>query len=153
MSIKLFVTWVLFACCLIMSVSGCEPERTTTPVLPGQIAVFKITFSPNPVYQGYSDTYRFTVFIEEVNGVGARVSSLKVEDVDQDGAVLHTDQYNEQDVVRTFGTSRIEAFGKLMTNVALTQCYGCSRENWLVRADDDQGNDVEYAQSVELITR
>jgi hypothetical protein len=139
--------------CTLGLFTGCEPEYETTPILAGETAVLVVTFTPSPVYQGYGDKYRFTVFVDEINGVGARISSIKIESVGEDGIVIETDTYDEYDVVRTFGTSRIEAFGRLMTNVELTECLGCNRVSWLVRAEDDRGHHVEYSQSVELIDR
>jgi hypothetical protein len=144
---------VLGLCCVLLGLAGCEPEQTTSPILPGETAVFIITFNPSPVYEGYSERYRFMVLIDEVNGVGARISSIKVEYIDDTGNVLETDNYDESEVIRTFGTSRIEAYGRLMTNVVVADCSSCARESWLVRAEDDQGQHVEYSGSVELISR
>ena len=154
MRVKILPIFAVLLGCLMFSAIGCEPDRTTSPILPGEQTVLTITFLPSPVYEGYSNTYHFTVFIDEVNGVGARITSMKVEDIDSEGNVLYTDQYDENDVVRTFGTSRIEAYGRLMTSVELEDCFDCARESWLVRvAEDDRGNDVESSQSVELISR
>ena len=137
----------------LMLMAGCEPDLNTTPVLPGEIAVLVITFNPDPVYEGYGNKYRFTVIIEEVNGVGARINSIKIEHVDSSGYVLTTESYDEYDVVQTFGTSQIEAYGRLMANVELEDCYNCALESWLVRANDDRGNHVEYSGTVELVSR
>ena len=136
----------------MLSLAGCEIDRQTSPILPGEVSVLTITFSPSPVYEGYGNKFRFTVFIDEVNGVGARITSMKIESVDSEGNVIDTDNYDENKVIRTFGTSYIKAYGRLITNVEV-ECYGCTRESWLVRAEDDQGNHVEYSQSVELIER
>jgi hypothetical protein len=149
---KITRIFVILLGCLMLGIIGCEPEMKTSPILPGETAVLMLTFAPSPVYQGYGNKYRFTVFIDEVNGVGAKITSMKVENIDSNGSVLNTDNYNENGVIQTFGTSRIEAFGRLMTNVEL-DCFGCERESWLVRADDDRGNHVEYSQSVKLISR
>jgi hypothetical protein len=153
MHVKLSRILTVSLCCLLLSMTGCESDLDTSPILPGETSVLQITFAPSPVYEGYGNEYRFTVFIDEVNGVGARIGSIKIEHVSVEGSVLETVKYDEYDVVRTFGTSRIEAFGRLMTSVELEDCYGCTRESWLVRADDDRGNYVEYSQSVELISR
>jgi hypothetical protein len=139
--------------CVLLGLTGCEPEQTTSPILPGETAVFVITFNPDPVYEGYGDKYRFMVQIDEVNGVGARISSIKVEYIDDTGNVLETDNYDESGVIRTFGTSQIDAYGRLMTNVVVDACSSCARESWLVRADDDKGQHVEYSGSVELVSR
>jgi hypothetical protein len=139
---------------MMLGIAGCEPELETSPILPGEIAVLVLTFDPSPVFEGYGNEYRFTVRIDEVNGVGARITSIKIEYLDATGNVSETDNYNENKVIRDFfGTSRIEAYGRLMTSVDELECPGCARTSWLVRADDDKGNHVEYSGTVELISR
>jgi hypothetical protein len=141
-------------CGLLLGLTGCDPEMITNPILPGEISVLTITFQPNPVYEWYNDRYRFTVFIDEVNGVGANIDSIKVEYIGDDGEVWKTKNYDRIDVqYRLFGTSRIEAFGRLMASVQIEDCHFCERQNWHVRADDDNGNHVEYSATVELINR
>ena len=153
MKTKAIRTLVILIGCIMLLLVACDTsDRQTTPILPGEIAVFNITFSPDPVYQGYSNTYYFTVMIEEVNGVGARFTSMKVEDIDGSGNSIKKDDYGENGIIRTFGTSYIEAYGRVATEVAL-ECYDCFAENWLVRAEDDKGNRVERSAVIELIRR
>lgn len=152
MRVKTLGISVVLLGCMLLGI-GCEPDLTTSPILPGEQAVLEIKFTPNPVYEGYGNKYRFTVRIDEIYGVGARIGSIKIEHVSEEGYVLETEKYGEYDVVRTFGTSRIEAYGRLMANVELEDCYECKLESWLVRADDDRGNHVEYSGTVELISR
>jgi hypothetical protein len=137
---------------LVLGLAGCESEMNTSPIMPGETAVLLISFSPSPVYEGYGNTYTFTVFVDEVNGVGADLRSIKIENIDDEDTVIETDTYRSNEIIQTFGTTRIEAYGRLMTNVSL-ECYNCARQSWLIRADDDKGNYVEYSQSVELIAR
>lgn len=145
---------VVLLCGLLLGLTGCDPEMRTNPILPGQISVFNVTFQPNPVYEGYNSTYRFTLFVDEVNGVGARIDSIKVEYIGDDGEVWRTENFDQLDVVyRLFGTSRIEAFGRLMASVQVEDCYFCERQNWLIRANDDFGNHVEYSGTIEFISR
>jgi len=139
--------------CMVLVV-GCEPELETSPILPGETAVLVITFSPSPVYEGYENKYRFTVFIDEVNGVGASITSIRIEYINDGGNVFETHNYGQSRVAQDFfGTSRIEAYGRLMTSVDALECYGCARTSWLVQAIDDRGNYVEYSETVELISR
>ncbi len=61
--------------------------------------------------------------------------------------------YKDQDwIQQTFGTTRIEPYGRLATSVEL-EAYGADRESWVLRGVDDYGNYIEYSQSVELIHR
>ncbi len=152
MRIKIVRLFAVLLACIILSI-GCDPELATSPILPGQIAVFVITFEPIPVYEGYGNKYRFTLRIDEINGVGARIGSIKIEHVNEKGYVFETNNYDTDDVIRTFGTARIEAYGRLMAKIELKDCYECKLESWLIRADDDQGNHVEYSGTVELIAR
>ena len=138
---------------LVLSLTGCEPDMSTNPILPGQTAVLSITFESNPVYEGYNDTYTFLVYIDEKNGVGANIGSIKVEYIDDKGDVWETDKWDHNDVVRTFGTNRIEALGRLMAYVKVEDCFFCDRQNWLVRADDDMGTHVEYSGTIKFLSR
>ena len=138
---------------LVLVLTGCDPNMTTSPILPGQTAVLSITFEPNPVYEGYSNTYSFLVYIDEVNSVGADIESIKIEYINNNGEVWKTETWGYYDVVRAFGTNRIEALGRLMTYVRVDDCFFCDRLNWLVRADDDYGTHVEYSGVIQFISR
>jgi hypothetical protein len=138
---------------MALMLAGCDPDMHTSPILPGQTAVLRISFDPNPIYEGYNDTYTFMVFVDELNGVGANIGSIKIEYINDEGSVWETEQWGYYDIMRTFGTNRIEAFGQLMAHVKVEDCYFCDRQNWLMRADDDRGNRVEYSGTVEFLSR
>ncbi len=145
--------FLIFISSLLVFLSACdESTRRSSPILPGEIAILTVKFSPESVSQGYSNRYEFTVTVREVNGVGARLASIKVEDFDEDGIQLKKDDYAEWGIINTFGTSYIEPFGTLNSRITL-ECRNCARENWLVRADDNKGNHVEGSGWVELIQR
>lgn len=153
MRAKILRIFIVLLGCMLLGI-GCEPELDTSPILPGEKAVLVITFSPSPVPEGYESKYRFTAFIDEVNGVGARITSIKIEYIDDIGSVFETHNYGESKVAQEFfGTSRIEAYGRLMASIDGLKCPGCARTSWLIRADDDRSNHVEYSGSVELIPR
>lgn len=137
---------------LLVSLTGCDPETEGNPILPGQQSYFTVTFEPNPVYEGYDNEYLFIVRITESNGVGASISSIKIEYV-QDGGVVETDTWDRREVIRELGTNRLDAYGTIRSQITLSDCYFCDRQNWVVRADDDLGNYVQYSGSVELISR
>ncbi len=144
---------LLILCGLALTLAGCDPDMYTNPIMPGQSAVFDISFDPNPVYEGYSNTYTFRVIIDEINGVGANIDSIKIEYIGDDGNVWRTDNWDYYDIVRNFGTDRIEAMGRMMTHVQVEDCYYCARQNWLVRADDDRGTHVEDSDNIEFLSR
>jgi hypothetical protein len=144
--------FVVLISCLLLVFSGCEAERETSPISPGQIAVLVISFQPSPVHETSHGDFRYVVFVDEVNNVGATLTSIKLETLDEDGNVQDKD-YKDQDWIRnTFGTTRIEPYGRLAASVEL-EAYGAHRESWVVRGVDDFGNYIEYSQSVELIHR
>jgi hypothetical protein len=148
-----FYRFFLICCVLFLLVSCEDTERTTTPILPGEIAVLAIEFTPERVQQSYGDTYYFTVTIREVNGLGARLTSAKIERLDSSGTVYEKDDYGERWIAEeTFGTSYLPAYSELRTSVS-SKCYNCASEHWLIRGVDDKGNYVETSGVVEFLRR
>ncbi|GAK55441.1 hypothetical protein U27_02275 [Candidatus Vecturithrix granuli] len=137
----------------LIGLTGCESDRSTDPILPGEKAVLVISFSSNPVYETSSGKFKYIIFIDEVNDTGATITSVKLETVDGEGNVTDTDRHDEAWVRRTFGTSYIRPMGRLMANIELNAAYGSERETWWLRGTDDEGNSFEYQGSVELISR
>ncbi len=143
----------LLLCCVLFLLVSCESnERTTTPILPGEIAVLAIEFTPETVYQSYSDTYYFTVTAREVNDLGVRLTSVKIERLDSSGNVFEKSDYNERWIAESFGTSYLASYSELRTSVS-SRCYSCVSEHWLIRGIDDKDNYVETSGVVEFIKR
>lgn len=138
---------------LLIGLTGCESERGTDPILPGEKAVLVVSFSPSPVYETSTGKFKYIIFIDEVNDTGATITSVKLETVDGDGNVTDTDRHNEAWVRSTFGTSYIEPMGRLIANIELKAAYESERETWWLRGTDDEDNSFEYQGSVELISR
>jgi len=137
----------------LLLLTGCEEDdRDTSPILPGQVAVLQVTINPDPVYQGYEDKYRYTVTVDETNGVGATITSMKIERIDGDGTSFDIDNYDEDDVANTFGSSYIPEYGQLATYV-VHECYQCQYERWLLRYEDDFGNEREISATVTMMPR
>ena len=150
------IIWRFFLISAALSalfLTGCEEDdRDTSPIMPGQVAVLQVTIDPDPVYQGYGDTYRYTVTIDETNGVGATITSMKLERIDSEGTSFDADDYDEGDVAETFGSSYIAPYGRLATYVT-HECYQCEYERWLMRYEDDLGNEREKSATVTMIPR
>ena len=138
--------------CLLVGLAGCEAHRDVSPILPGEQAVLVISFSPSPVYESSDGRFHFLVFVDEVNNVGARMSSVKLENLDADGTIVDTDRHDEAWIRQTFGNSYIEPFGRLIGSVEL-EVYNSTRETWWLRGTDDNGYSFDYQGSVELISR
>ena len=138
--------------CLLLGLVGCDSSRETNPIFPGESAVLVISFSPSPVHETSDGKFRFTVFVDEVNNVGATITSVKLESFDESGDDLDIDRHDEEWVRQTFGSSYIEPFGRLIASVKLEARFS-HHENWILRGTDDQDNRFEFAQSVELIDR
>lgn len=143
----------MLLCAMALMLAGCEPEMYTTPLIPGQIALLTITFNPDPAPEGYGDTCTFVAFIDEVNGVGATIDSIKIEYVNDAGIVFKTDNWGYYQIMGAFGTNRIEAFGRMRGQMGVDNCSSCDRQYWLVRADDDYGNHVEYTGTIQFLSR
>lgn len=138
---------------LLIALTGCESDRSTDPILPGEKAVLVISFSPSPVYETSTGKFKYIIFIDEVNDTGATITSIKLETVDGDGNVTDTDRHDETWVRNTFGTSYIRSMGRLMANIELNAAYDSVRETWWLRGTDNKGNSFDYQGSVELISR
>ena len=145
-------SYFLLSCLLFFLVSCEDTERTTTPILPGEIAVLAIEFTPDIVYQSYGNTYYFTVTVSEVNGLGASLTSVKIESLDSEGNVLEKDDYDRRWLADSFGASYLSSYSELRTSVSST-CSNCASEHWLIRGVDDYGNYVETSGVVEFINR
>lgn len=111
-----------------------------------------LVFTPEIVYQSYSDTYYFTLTAEEVNGLGARLTSVKIERLDSSGSVFEKHDYDERWIAETFGASYLPSYSELRTSVS-SKCYSCASEHWLIRGIDDKDNYVETSGVVEFIRR
>ncbi len=150
------IIWRFFLISTTLSalfLAGCEEDdRDTSPILPGQVAILQVTIDPDPVYQGYGDKYRYTVTIDEKNGVGATITSMKIERIDSEGTSFDADDYDEAEVAATFGSSYISPYGRLATYVT-HECYQCEYERWLLRYEDDLGNEREKSATVTMIPR
>lgn len=156
---KSYFISILWRCVFIASVlsafllTGCEEdERETSPILPGQVAILQVTINPDPVYQGYENKYRYTITVNETNGVGATITSMKVERINSEGTSFDSDDYDEGDVAETFGDSYIQPYGQLATYV-VHECYQCEYERWLLRYEDDLGNKREMSATVTMMPR
>ena len=148
----IFYTFLLIFSTLFLLVSCEDTDRTTTPILPGEIAELAIEFTPEIVYQSYSDTYYFTVTAREVNGLGARLTSVKIERLDSSGNVIEKSDYDERWISESFGSSYLPSYSELRTSVS-SKCYSCVSEHWLIRGIDDYDNYVETSGVVEFIRR
>ncbi|PID58859.1 hypothetical protein CSB45_02345 [candidate division KSB3 bacterium] len=146
------VKYLLLFCVVFLLFSCGDTERTTTPILPGEIAVLAIQFTPETVYQSYGNTYYYTVTFGEINGVGVSLRSAKIETLDSEGSVLEKDDYDERWLAETFGTSYLSPYSEVRTSVS-TVCSACTSEHWLIRGIDEQGNHVETSGVVTLINR
>ncbi len=143
---------ILLLSCLLLVVAGCETDVNTDPVLPGEMTLLVISFSPSPVYESSNGEFQFLVFVDELNNVGATISVITLETLDEDGSVLDEEDHDEDWVRRTFGSSYIEPYGRLISSVEV-ETYSGHRQNWILRGTDDRGNSFKYTQSVELIPR
>lgn len=143
---------VVVLSCFFMALAGCDSHRDVSPILPGEQAVLVLTFSPSPVYESSNGEFEFIVFVDEVNNVGATLTSVKLENLDEDGEVVDTDNHDQAWIERTFGTSYIGPFGRIAGSIDL-EAYNSARETWWLRGTDDNGNSFTYQGSVELINR
>ena len=88
---------------LMMVLSGCS--GVTGP----KTAKINITIDPNPVpYSSENENWPLTIILEESNGVGVTISSLRWDEYNQEEQLIYTTIFyetNEEGITSSFGSN------------------------------------------------
>jgi len=102
--------WMLLIFVVISMVilSGCGGIKT---------AKVNITIDPNPVpYSSDSERWSFNIVLDESNGIGVDLSSIKLDSYNQEDELIDTTiwyEANEEEITSLFGSNYLSAFSSL----------------------------------------
>jgi len=134
---------------LMMLLSGCS--GVTGP----KTAKINITIEPNPVpYSSENDRWPFTMVLNESNGIGVTISSLRWDEYNQEEQLIYTDILYEEDIIDWFESNYIPAFSSLQNNVSYYIAPGDEFANYVLltlEGVDDNSNPIEATGRVDLL--
>jgi len=137
---------------LIMVLSGCS--GVTGP----KTAKINITIEPNPVpYSSENENWPLTIILEESNGVGVTISSLRWDEYNQEEQLIYTTivyETNEEGITSLFGSNYLPAFSSLqkLLHYNLDPEDGFAQYIILtIEGVDDNNNPVEATGRADLL--
>jgi len=141
--------WIALFLALILMVvlSGCSGLPKTAKI--------NITIDPNPVpYSSENENWPFTIILDESNGVGVTLSSLRWDEYNQQEQLIYTNILYEGDIIDWFESNYIPAFSSLQNNVYYYIIPGDELANYVVltlEGVDDDSNPIEATGRVDLL--
>ena len=146
--------WValFLALTLIIILSGCSGLPKTAKI--------NITIDPNPVpsvpFSNEIDWWPFDIVLDESNGVGVTLSSLRFDEYNQEEQLSDITIFYEEDIIYWFGSNYLPAFSSLQ----LQDDFGY----WLAAGDeiakymiliiegiDDDENLIEVTDRIDIL--
>ena len=146
--------WValFLALTLIIILSGCSGLPKTAKI--------NITIDPNPVpsvsFSNEIDWWPFDIVLDESNGVGVTLSSLRFDEYNQEEQLSDTTIFYEEGIINWFGSNYLPAFSSLQ----LQDDFGY----WLAAGDeiakymiliiegiDDNENLIEATDRIDIL--
>ena len=141
---------VLFlALTLIVILSGCAGLL--------KIAKINITIDPNPVpYSSDNNWWPFDIVLDESNGIGVTLSSLRFDEYNQEDQLSDTTIFYEEDIIYWFGSNYLPAFSSLQLQgefgYYVTQGDEVAKYIALtIEGVDDDGNPIEATDQIDLL--
>jgi hypothetical protein len=134
---------VIFILLFVLLLSGCS-------ALP-KIASLSISFDPNPVpYDSTDGKWHFTITINESNGVGVTVSSIRFDGYNQNEELYDTDYHYYDDFIVGFETDYVPAFSSIQAGFIHTGSI--TKYNIItISGIDDNDNPVEASARVDYL--
>jgi len=127
---------------LMLILSGCSGLPKT--------AKLNISIDPNPVPCSSEDgKWYLTMTISESNGVGVTLSSLRLDDYNQEEQLFDTTILYEEDIIDWFESNYIPAFSTLQTDVKYS---GTAKYSIItVEGIDDNDNPAEATGRIDFL--
>ena len=100
--------WIalFLALTLMVILSGCSGLPKTAKI--------NVTIEPNPVpYSSENDWWPFDIVLDESNGVGVTLSSLRFDEYNQEEQLSDTTIFYEENIIYWFGSNYLPAFSSL----------------------------------------
>ena len=146
--------WIalFLALTLMLILSGCSGLPKT--------AQLNITFETNPVpYSSENDCWPLDIVLDESNGVGVTLSSLRFDDYNQEEQLAHTTIFyeaNEGKITSWFGSNYLPAFSSLQTGIYYSIDTGDEPAKYIVltiEGVDDNNNPIEATGRVDILPK
>ena len=143
--------WIslLLSFILIVVLSGCSGLPKTAKI--------NITIDPNPVpYSSENENWPFDIVLDESNGAGVTLSSLRWDEYNQDEQLFNTQFFyeaNEGKITSWFGSNYLPAFSLLQGDFGYYIAPGDEFAKYIVltfEGVDDNNNPVEATGRVDL---
>ena len=144
--------WIalFLALALMVILSGCSGLPKTAKI--------NITIDPNPVpYSSENENWPFDIVLDESNGAGVTLSSLRWDEYNQDEQLFNTQFFyeaNEGKITSWFGSNYLPAFSLLQGDFGYYIAPGDEFAKYIVltfEGVDDNNNPVEATGRVDLL--
>ena len=137
---------------LMMVLSGCS--GVTGP----KTAKINITIEPNPVpYSSENERWPFTIILDESNGVGVTISSLRWDEHNQEEQLIYTAiwyETNEEGITSLFGSNYLPAFSSIQHDTSYYIGPGDEFAKYVIltiEGVDDNNNPIEATGRVDYL--
>jgi hypothetical protein len=138
--------WIslLLSIILIVVLSGCSGLPKTAKI--------NISIVPNPVpYDSEDENWKFDIILDESNGVGVTLISLRFDGYDQAEELIYTNINYEEDIIDWFGSNYLPAFTTLSSWIWHT---GTNKYTIITFASvDDNGNPILATGRVDFLSQ
>jgi len=145
---RIWITLFL-ALTLMLILSGCSGLPKTAKV--------NITSEPNPVpYDSEAENWPFDIVLDESNGIGVTISSLRWDEYNQEEQLIYTSicyETYEEGITSLFGSNYLPAFSSLQGGFHYYIGPGDEFAKYIIltiEGVDDNDNPVEATGRVDL---
>ncbi|MBE3088678.1 MAG: hypothetical protein IMZ41_00180 [Actinobacteria bacterium] len=141
--------WIalFLALALMLILSGCSGLPKTAKI--------NITIEPNPVpYSSENQGWSFNIVLDESNGVGVTLSSLRLDEYNQDEQLSDTAVWGEEKIIGKFGSHYLSAFSLLQGDIGYLVTPGEDFAKYIVitiEGLDDNDNPIEATGRVDFL--
>jgi hypothetical protein len=141
--------WIalFLALTLMVILSGCSGLPKTAKI--------NITIDPNPVpYSSENKSWPFDIVLDESNGVGVTLSSLRFDDYNQEEQLFDTTILYEEDIIDWFESNYIPAFSSLQDHIYYYITPGdefAKYEVLTIEGVDDNNNPIEATGRIDFL--
>jgi len=133
---------------LMVVLSGCSGLPKTPKV--------SISFDPNPVpYSSENERWSFNIVLDESNGIGVYLSSIKLDSYNQEDELIDTTiwyEADEEEITSLFGSNYLPAFSSIR-GIASHHNTTFKYTILSIEGVDDNGNPVEVIGRVDFLSQ
>ena len=138
--------WIslLLSLILIIVLSGCSGLPKT--------AKMNMTIDPNPVtYNSETKKWAFTLILNETNGIGVTISSVRLDSYNQEEQLINTQIWYEEDIIDWWGSNYLPAFSAIGKGKFSHNSSKFRYTILTVEGVDDNNNPIEATGRVDFL--